>query len=416
MKPPALKAAGWSFLAAMLILHALLVWDLRDFIPKGYADFTIFYSAGKIMRDGPRVDLYDGASQFAVQKEFAPGVRIRQAALPYNHPPFEALLFVPLTSFPYFDAYLIWNLFNVFILCAIPFILRSHVAILRTHPQWFWTLLSLAFFPVFMTLIQGQDSILLLLLFVLTFVFLKKNAVFIAGSCLALGLFRFHLVLPLALILLLRGKRNVILGFISVALLLLLLSVGLVGWSTVMHYPEYVVHLEAAGAGGGIFPGNMPTVHGLLAPFIGVSMGKLTGGLIIGLLSLVLLVIAAVYWPKRSVRTDFDLQFSFVLVITVLVSYHAYAHDLSLLLLPLLLVANHVQSTSASFARGKLALLGPMFLLFWSPLYIVLRFRYAHLNLLALALLWWTWGLWREISRLQPVEPISRSLEFRGES
>ena len=213
----------------MLILHAVLAWNLREYIPKGYADFTIFYSAGKIIRSGPRANLYDGTLQFQVQREFAPEVRIRQAALPYNHPPFEALLFVPLTWLGYLNAYLVWNLFNLLALCTIPILLRDQVALLRTRPPWFWALLALAFFPAFMTLIQGQDSILLLLIFVLTYVFLKKNADFVAGSCLALGLFRFHLVLPLALILLLRSKRKAVLGFSCVAVFLLVLSVGLVG-------------------------------------------------------------------------------------------------------------------------------------------------------------------------------------------
>jgi len=294
--------------------------------------------------------------------------------------------------------------------------LRPHIAILRTRPLWFWFLLSLGFFPAIMTLIQGQDSILLLLMFVLTFVCLKKNADFFAGSCLALGLFRFHVVLPLALILLMRGKRSAILGFTSIALILFMLSVGLVGWSTVVHYPEYVMHLEATGAGGSIVAYDMPTIHGLFDPIIGVSLGKIIRGVIVGLLSLVLLLLTAFYWPNRNVPTDLDLPFSLAVVVTVLVSYHTYVHDLSLLLLPLLLVANYLHSTSAAFARKHLALMAPMFLLFLTPLYIVLRFRYGHLNLLALALLWWTWGIWREISRQPPAESISGSLKFRGAS
>jgi hypothetical protein len=42
-------------------------------------------------------------------------------------------------------------------------------------------------------------------------------------------------------------------------------------------------------------------------------------------------------------------------------------------------------------------MLAPMFLLYLSPLYMLLWFYWQHLNLLGLVLLWWTWALWREI-------------------
>jgi len=397
-EPVVLRKTGWLLLVATLILHAYLAWHLKDYIRNGYTDFTIFYSAGKILREGPRPSLYDRDLQYQVQKQFAPNVTIRQAALPYNHPPFEALLFVPLTWFSYFNAYLVWNLFNVVILCMIPILLRDHVAILRTRPPWFWVLLTLAFFPTFMTLIQGQDSILLLLIFVLTFVFLKKNMDFLAGCCLALGLFRFHLVLPFALVLLLRGRRNAIFGFGSVAAGWLVISAGLVGWGTVLHYPQYLMRLETAGAGGAIVPANMPTIHGLLAAATPL-IGKIVSEAVVGILSCALVLIGVLCWPdkdKDKGRTNFDLSFSLVALIAVLVSYHAYAHDLSILLLALLLAAQHLRAIPMADQRNR-NMLAPMFLLYLSPLYMLLWFYWQHLNLLGLVLLWWTWALWREI-------------------
>jgi len=390
----------------MLIVHACLALHLADYIHKGYADFTIFYSAGKILHEGPRSDLYDGNLQYKVQKQFAPNVKIRQAALPYNHPPFEALLFLPLIGFSYIHAYLLWNLFNVVILCAIPVLLRDHIAILRTHPLWFWVLVALAFFPVFITLLQGQDSIFLLLVFVLTFVSFKKNADFIAGCCLALGLFRFHMVLPFALILLLQGRKKAILGFSSVAACWFLISVGLVGWNTVIHYPQYVMQLEVAGAGGAISPGNMPTIHGLVDPVIATQLGKITSVVIVGILSALLVLICVFFRPNKNKQTNFDLSFALAVLITVLVSYHAYAHDLSVLLLPLLLVANHLREASLPLDLKNGNMLMPMILLCVSPLYMFLWFRYQHLNLIGLVILWLSWALWREIrQRYESMSP-----------
>src|SRR2546426_4294622 len=66
------------FLAGMLLLHLLLAWNAADLIRKGYPDFTIFYSAGKIVRQGLGAKLYDEQTQYRIQQEFAAGVSIRQ--------------------------------------------------------------------------------------------------------------------------------------------------------------------------------------------------------------------------------------------------------------------------------------------------------------------------------------------------
>ena len=59
-----------------------------------------------MIRDGEGAQLYDLRLQYQVQMRFAPNVDIRQVALPYNHPPFEALLFLPLACLKFFPAYL----------------------------------------------------------------------------------------------------------------------------------------------------------------------------------------------------------------------------------------------------------------------------------------------------------------------
>src|SRR2546426_11491671 len=111
------------FLAGMLSLHLLLAWNAAGLIRKGYPDFTIFYSAGKIVRQGLGSKLYDEQTQYRVQQEVAAGVSIRQGPLPYNHPPFEALIFVPFTSPPYFTAYFLCGLAPLLILVAFPCLL-----------------------------------------------------------------------------------------------------------------------------------------------------------------------------------------------------------------------------------------------------------------------------------------------------
>jgi len=382
-------------MASMLVLHLFLAWKLRDLIPKGYPDFTIFYSAGKIIDDGKSTQLYDERTQYDTQRSFAPDVKIRLSALPYNHPPFEALLFVPFTKIPYFPAYLVWNAINLFILGYLPSLLRPHISVLKSISNLRFLLISLAFFPIFMTLVQGQDSILLLLLFAAVYVLLKENKGFQAGCCLALGLFRFQFILLVFLWLLWRRRKQACFGFVLVAVGLGVVSIASVGLRTFLYYPFYVWQMESRGAGVAIVPLDMPNLHGLFTTILGNLTGNTTIEILVLLGSLGLILLAA----TKIQPVNFELEFSSVVIITVLVSYHSYEHDLSLLLLPVLFVTDHLRTLPKFDLWTRISLVGPILVVCLSPLYILLRFGFGRLSLLTPALLLLVWGLSREIAK-----------------
>jgi hypothetical protein len=400
MKPEKYKKLLLLFLAGMLSLHIVVAWGSRDLVRKGYPDFTALYSAGKIVREGLGRQLYDTQTQFRIQQEFAAGVSIRQGPLPYIHPPWEALLFVPFTRFSYPAAYLLWDAVNVLILLSLPFLLRNHLPQLKELSALFWLFVSLAFYPIFFDLLQGQDILPLLLFFTLTFVSLKQNNDLAAGCWLGLGLFRFHLVLPLMLILLLHKRLKALLGFVSVAIVLTVVSIAVIGWNGVLSYPAFVWHVETVMGHGAIVPVDMPNLRGLLHTFLAASSSKLIVHFVVAALSVALLFSASAKWKVAREGTTFDLGFSLVVVTTILVSYHANTYDLSLLFLPVMLLTNHLAGTELKVGRNRIALVGPMLLLFVSPLQMLLLQKYGKLSLLAPVLLLWAWGLASEISRI----------------
>ena len=185
-----------SFLAAMIVLHGWMVFSLRREIATGYPDFTIFYTAGKCILQGHGRQLYDLETQFAIQREFAAEVKHRENPLPFNHPPFEALLFAPLARLPYVAAYLVWAVFNLALILGLWILLRPRLPSLHAFLPALPLLAMFAFFPVVIALLQGQDSILLLFLYALAFSALATGRNFVAGVCLGLALFKFQLVLP----------------------------------------------------------------------------------------------------------------------------------------------------------------------------------------------------------------------------
>jgi hypothetical protein len=395
MQASKLKFTAFAYLAGTVAIYAAMFWNVRESVRNGYSDFAIYYCAGSMVRQGLGRQLYDEAAQFKVQKEFSPAVALRLGALPYNHPPFEAMLFVPFTYLPYPWAFALWDLTNLLLLTTLPFLLRPHLPQLQNYYWPLWVLTSLSFFPIFAALLQGQDAILLLWLYALAFVCLKKNRDASAGAWLALGLFKPHLVLPFVLLLLVQGRKKILCGFLPVAAVLALISMVIVGRESITLYPRYVARLEDTSARGAIIPLDMPNLRGAFELLFRGATHKVTAVLVI---SLALFMITA--WECRSDGTKdlFDLKFSLAAITTVLVSYHAMVYDLSVLMLPVLLLANELLGKVKFRGYRSVLVITAMAIFFFAPLQVVLSTRDHRSALLGWVLLLWLTAVAIEIS------------------
>ena len=373
---PRLRSLLLLALAAMVTMHAWVFFSLRQEVRQGYPDFTAFYAAGQCVQRGLGSQLYSMETQGRIQQEFAAGVKIRNGPLPFTHPPFEAALFVPFAFLSYSGAYWAWTAVSLLLLLAFLVGLRSHVTRLRAWSEGLPFLCGLAFFPVFVCLLQGQDSLLMLLLFGLAFAAMKSGRDFVAGICLGLALFRFQLVLPVVAVVLLRRRWKVALGFAFAAAALTGVSTAVVGWGPLLSYPRELLQFSHVQAATAMNPRNMPNLRGLVSVLFGE--GNLAHG-VLALLSLSLLGFAAWRWKADARRPDFDLGFGLTLVIAVIVSYHLMAHDLSVLLIPLLLAADWLLSERAKGMARRL-LVPAIGVLFLSPLYFLLWFRFGRFS------------------------------------
>jgi hypothetical protein len=192
-------------LMLLVLLSALTAFFCAHFSASSHGtDFPDFYSASRLLIAGHGHELYD----VQVQRQFQSRYVGRVGTL-YIHPPFEAVLYLVVAWLPLNSAYTLWTVLNLAFLTLIARKLASEVL-----PTWDWRLLlmaSLTFVPVLLNFLQGQDSVLLLLFVTLAFTALRSNRAFAAGCWLGLGLFKFNLVLPLALVLALQKGRN---GFV----------------------------------------------------------------------------------------------------------------------------------------------------------------------------------------------------------
>jgi len=371
----------------MIVLHAWMFFRLRREIVTGYPDFTIFYTAGKCIIQGHGQQLYDLETQFAIQREFASEVERRENPLPFNHPPFEALLFAPLARLPYVAAYLVWALFNLALILGFWILLRPRLPSLHAFLPALPLLAMFAFFPLIMAVLQGQDSILLLFLYGLAFSALATGRPLVAGLCLGLALFKFQLVLPFVLVLLIRRQWRAVAGFVVTAFGLLLLSAAVVGWSGVMAYPGFVLRLSRSGAQAGIYPRDMPNLRGLVDGTLHLAGPLHPAGLPVTLLIIVLsivLVALAAHWWRVQPGPQFMLGFSLCLTVTSITSYHLLGHDLSVLMLPILLLAELLVSGEI-VGPARRILFASIAVLFFTPLYAVLQFSLREMNLMVFA-------------------------------
>jgi hypothetical protein len=383
---PPLRSALTAFCLGMVVLHWAVFWLVREQAAAGSPDFSIFYTAGLILRRGQGQRLYDEVVQRQTQQEFTGAAGRRAYLLPYNHPPFEAAPYVAFSRFPYLRAYELWFVANLLFLAAFVCVARLWLPELRSRFPELLFLAPLAFFPVAYALMQGQDSILLMLLYCLAYTALRRGQDLRAGVCLGLGLFKFHLVLPFVFILLLRRRWRALSGVLLSAALDFGVSLALVGWKELLYYPRYALKVNQERLAGVIVPENMPNLRGLFTAWTWSPAMQpwLNAALLV--VSLGLVVWAARRWRAGELIPveDWNAGFSIAVIVTYLVGYHSYNHDMSILLLPALITLDRVLASSPGQRKKWITFF--LGLMFFSPLTVVLTLRYSLQNVFALVL------------------------------
>jgi hypothetical protein len=369
------------FLLAMALCNLAVPFQGRSGLRNGYQDFTIYYMSGLLLRNSQAPNLYNLSAQYRTQLTFA-HVPIRQGPLPYNHPPFEALLFVPFTLLAYWPAYLLWTALNLAMLALSVIILRRQFRELALVSPLILGLGAIAFFPAVIGIFQGQDVILLELLFVLAMVSLNQGKDARAGAFLAAGLFLPHLVMPVVVLFAVRRWR-VLVGFAPVTLLLAIVSVLIMGWRGPLDYLQFVLHVEKSGSTS-YGPQVAPNLRGLIADLPGLNSAGPWTALLIFAASVVVFFVAL-----RRIHSGRDSMLylsSLTAVTTILISFHALSYDLTLLLPAALWFLS--KTVAAEPTKPDAATMMLFLLLFLSPLYVFLLIVAKHFFWFSLILLW----------------------------
>lgn len=328
---------------ALIVLYGKLAWNARGKLLQGNSDFVAYYTALQIMTDGKGSDLYSRRTQFAYQQRVLDRLqsslmledRFRAGLLFFVNPPITLIWFLPLANLSYFQAFIVWDLAN-FVCFAV-----GLVTLLRSDGDsplrdvGFLTLACLAFPPVFVTLLQGQISGVLFFVAARVYLSLKKKRGLEAGLWLSLLLTKFQLLPAFLFLFLWKRQWRIVGGFLMGCLVALLVALRLVGGQGLMGYARFAGEMAGWVNRYGMTPNAMHCLRGQFNAWWYETSPLLA------LISTVLLAVALmVIMIAKCRRPDYDFRLGYALLIvtSILVSPHVNFHDLSLLLIPGVLV------------------------------------------------------------------------------
>ena len=355
----------------MLVMNAVVLFIPWKEMMAGKNDFPAFYSSAQMVREGQGSRLYD----FEAENSFLH--RISDVARPpFVHVPYENLIFIPFTYLRFGAAHILWTSLSVGMLVGVALLMRD----LRPGGSNFLltVLPVVAFFPVWHCLLQGQDSILLVVLFALSFWLWRRGQEDAAGFVLAMGLFRPQLVLPFVVITFLAGRWKFVRGFIPGAAFVVALSTWVVGFHGMADFARTLISQGTQNSANTLaerwheWPGQMATWRGFLWVCLpswvpsGTRNFLLLSGTLVGLL-----------WAARKMRNAkdgaaFDLAFAIAVAMVALVSFHSYLHDFSLMILPLVIAGDIVASSVRVPEKSAYSIVTLGFLFCLTPLYLLL--------------------------------------------
>jgi hypothetical protein len=328
-------------LAILCLIFEL--WMVALLLPRALeqrVDFPAFYSAGLTLRTNPAA-LYDAPIH-----------------APYIHPAYEAIPFVALSLLSYRAAYYIFAVVNLLILLLIW---------RRLNLRWE----LLAFAPLSITILMGQDSIIFFGLLACAWIAATKGQARWAGLILGLSMFRFQNVLPIIALLLVWGQWNTVRGWAISATIMALVSAVLVSPA------KYIAALSAMTIHPAI-PYSQPiermvNLRGAIAA-IAPSHGWL-------LWPASIIVFAWCAWS--GIKSTLANRLLLGITASALLSYHFFAHDLCVLLVPLAALI-HGQKRTLVDAAILIMLAVPMLAVFnlwiWAISFSTLTLLFITIN------------------------------------
>lgn len=301
------------------------------------ADYSAFYWAGHAVVHGRIGSLYDIEAQAEFLDALIAPAEGRGEVHAFVSPPYWALFFLPFGALPYPVALTAFWILSALLLVGMVRVLRTELPQLEAlGSTWRITALSLCFFPVLFSFLNGQTSMLLLAVLVGFFVLLRRGDDFTAGLVLGLLAIKPQIAFGPTLMLLAARRWRGLLGAALGASVWLLIG-ALVMPGAMLEYRIVAPELFEFLRSDDYQTWGQTSLYGL-ATLLLDPISHLIGGIVgnVFLLAAVITHVVLVYktpWTPGSKRWDLAMAGAFTL--GLLSSPHLFLYDVSLLALPL---------------------------------------------------------------------------------
>lgn len=331
------------YVAATVVSYSRALDTQQVLTDSGFigGDYSAFYAAGRLVLQGQVRHLFDAPVVREIQQSAIDGPN-PDFYVAFRNPPFFAMLFAPLAGLDLIPSFAIWTVVSLaLVILATALALET---LPRLLPHWKLVAVAIAgFCPVFAGLVDGQNASLSLLLYVLVYIALRQGHEGRAGAWAALGLFKPQLFFILPLVFAAGRRWRALAVYGCVASVLALASLALVGIDGAIAWARIIVGFEPANAAK--LAGRM---YSLKAFFDVLLPGQSITSLVLSILcSVVVLGLLARAWRVHgSLHRDLPLLWVLTMLGAVLVDPHLLDYDLTVLILPALLIVGMLPEAS----------------------------------------------------------------------
>ncbi len=347
----------------------------------GGSDFLSYYTGALLIKNGQGKNLYTIDVQKSYQQKIVQLQRIK--LLPFKSLPFAAALFLPFAYFPYLQSYMIFAILNFILLLF--FIRLAQKVFIQLKNTVVLGLLTFGYLPNIHTLLIGQTSLILSLVFLFIYITLKYKNSFLVGLLCGLILFKVqYLILLPFLFFLVHDKRSYIAGVLVSMSFLVLFSVYLVGWHEFARYPAFVLKTEQPEYGNVYW--HPFTLYAMIRS---IPFFSLIGNFYLLCINTLFYISTLVFFAIKSRGKNLEIPFVFAICMTILFSIHALAHDLAILMTPILILLNEACSLAGRQRTTTLFLATILYSLMFfliTPGILQIHFNFAPLVLLGIGL------------------------------
>jgi hypothetical protein len=329
-------AIGCALIALGLALMVFRIQSIMVF----FSDFTHDYVSAQAFRDGRSIYVEFTQADLSAEKLRIAEPLYRAESFTNIHPPFDALLFAPLTLLPYDMAVLAWSVLSGLLFIGIGLIVLRVLQI-SLAPHWRLLLLGLGlcWYPFQAHIALGQLSLLVIACLIGCWVFLRRGYDGVAGVL--LGLACLIKIYPgvLLFFLLCRRRWRAVGSVVATGLAGMLLTLLLVGKDDVLRYFTQVTSEAAGYTAFALINISLNGVFGRLftdGPWISPLVTAPILASILTLLSTfgLLALLAFRLWRAPATRAEDDRGFALACLAMLLISPITWQHVFPILIMP----------------------------------------------------------------------------------